>query len=174
MEKEARLILAQIDHVSGEILGYSVEKLQKLGARNVQLIPSITKKNRPGTLLIVDIPPEKEAAIAEFLASELKVSGYHRLHSTHVYQAVQFVKKNLIVSMNGSSRSYPCEIKVIGDPKNPLVSDVEHEFLVQVQEDLYKEFQKFVSLGELRALVDSGIHSPEPDIRIDLGNPSRK
>jgi uncharacterized protein (DUF111 family) len=38
MEKQSRLILAQVDHASGEVLGFAVERIMDHGALNVQLI----------------------------------------------------------------------------------------------------------------------------------------
>ena len=49
MEKKSRLILAQVDHLSGELLGFAIGRIMELGAGNVQLIPTITKKTGPGT-----------------------------------------------------------------------------------------------------------------------------
>lgn len=42
-----------IDHLSGETIGYLFEKLMKEGARDVAIVPIIMKKNRPGHLLKV-------------------------------------------------------------------------------------------------------------------------
>ena len=43
--KEAVLFLVQVDHLSGEILGDVVDSFYAAGAKNVQIISSITKKN---------------------------------------------------------------------------------------------------------------------------------
>ncbi len=70
-EGKARLILAQIDHVSGEITGFAIGKIMELGANNVQLIPTITKKNRPGSIIMIDVDAIHEEDIVRFLAGEL-------------------------------------------------------------------------------------------------------
>ena len=46
-ETDGRLILAQIDHLSGEELGALVEELCRIGLPGVQLSPSLTK-SAPG------------------------------------------------------------------------------------------------------------------------------
>jgi uncharacterized protein (DUF111 family) len=91
MEKKSRLILVQVDSVSGEVLSFAIGKLMELGANNVQLVPTITKKNRPGNIIIIDTDADKEKMVADFLAKELKVSGYHRIDTSHVFHKITFV-----------------------------------------------------------------------------------
>src|SRR4030067_1144435 len=109
--KEAQLIFAQVDHVSGAVTGFAIGKIMELGANNVQLTPTITKKNRPGNIIIIDSDAEHEGVISRFLASELKVSGYHKINTTHVFQKVSFLKKNLNIKANGGNRSFQFEVK---------------------------------------------------------------
>ena len=54
------LLLVQIDDRSGEVLGNALEELMSLGARNVQLLSSVTKKGRPGHVLLIDLEPAAE------------------------------------------------------------------------------------------------------------------
>lgn len=165
MERAACLMFVQVDHISGEVTGFAVGRIMELGARNVQLIPAITKKNRPGTIIIIDTDGEREEAIARFLAAELKVSGYHRLNTTHVHQNVSFLRKGLLVRRNGRSRSLDFTVKVVGDPAEPLSVDVEHDFLVEAQE-VMKEMGRHISLAELRTLVESKLNEPGDEITV--------
>jgi len=121
----------------------------------VQVIPSITKKNRPGNILIIDVPSEQEDRVARFLAQELKVSGYHRIDATHVFCQVAFLTKDLILSRNGSSLNLSCKVKVIGNPAAPLSLDIEHDALVSMQQAVQDGLGLAVSLIELRALIES-------------------
>ncbi|HSB33023.1 MAG TPA: nickel insertion protein [Nitrospirota bacterium] len=155
MEKKSRIILAQVDHLSGEVLGFAVEKIMACGARNVQLIPTITKKNRPGSILIIDTDKAGEEAVSRFLSQELKITGYHRVETNHVFQPVTFASKNLRVSRNGASSTFRCDIKVIGDPSSPLAMDIEHDGLVAVRESIEKDLDLRLSLNDLRAMIES-------------------
>jgi uncharacterized protein (DUF111 family) len=155
MEKRSRLLFAQVDHLSGEVLGFAIGKIMEQGACNVQVIPGITKKNRPGSILIIDVSPEQEDRIARFLAQELKVSGYHRIDATHVFCPVTFLTKNLTISRNGASMNLSCEVKVIGDPAAPLSLDIEHDALVSMQRAVQDGLGMTVSLVELRAMIES-------------------
>lgn len=167
MVKKAHLIFAQIDHVSGEITGFAIGKIMELGANNVQLIPTITKKNRPGYIIIIDTDAKHEKDIAKFLARELKISGYHRIGTNHIFHKVTFIKKNLKVNINGKSRSVLCEIKLIGDKSRPLSVDLEHDFLVKIQKLLTNKSNSFISLSELRTSIESKLTGSKDEIIIE-------
>jgi uncharacterized protein (DUF111 family) len=167
MKKNARLIFAQVDHVSGEVTGFAVGRIMELGAHNVQLIPTITKKNRPGNLILIDTDTEHEGEIAKFLASELKVSGYHRVNTTHIFQPVSFVRKNLIIKLNGKRKTFKFKIKIVGDPSEPLSVDIEHDFLVKVQEAL-SDLSYFISLNELRSMIESKLKESDNEITVEV------
>lgn len=154
-EKKSKLLLAQLDHVSGETLGFAIEMIMELGAYNVQLIPSITKKNRPGNIMLIDVESAKEGVISDFLARELKVSGYHRINTSHVFHKITFVRKRFGINVNGKNRRFQFEIKLTGDPSNPSSFDVEHSALVKVQKSVKGKSGAFIPLSELRAMVTS-------------------
>ncbi len=59
-----------VDDVTGEVIGYTIEKLIGLGALDVQAIPTVGKKGRPGQILQVLAPLGLEAKIAEVLMEE--------------------------------------------------------------------------------------------------------
>lgn len=168
MEKKSKLIFAQIDHITGEVLGFAMGKLMELGANNVQFIPTITKKNRPGNIIIIDIDPKDEDVMAEFLAKELKVPGYHRINTDHIFQNVSFSKKIINININGAIEKLQCEIRVVGDPTRPLSVGIEHDFLVKIQKLLNQKLSDFVSLTELRTIIESKLREPGDEITIEL------
>ena len=167
MKKKARLLFAQADHVSGEVTGFAVGRIMELGARNVQLISSVTKKNRPGNIIIIDTDDNHEEVIAQFLAKELKVSGYHRIDTTHIFQRVTFSRKNLVIPSKGKRRMVHCEIKIIGDPSSPLSIDVEHDALVKLQKVLRAQ-KKELSLSELKTEIESKLRTSGKEITLDV------
>jgi len=166
-KKKARLLFAQVDHVSGEVTGFAVGRLMDLGALNVQLISSITKKNRPGNIIIIDTDDEHEAAIAEFLARELKVSGYHRIDTLHVFQQVTFQKREIVVEVNGQKKTVACEVKIVGEPSRPLSIDVEHDALVALQK-LLKRQKREISLSELRTTIEAKLRTSKKKITLKI------
>ena len=168
MEKQSRLILAQVDHASGEVLGFSVEWIMEHGARNVQLIPTITKKNRPGHIILIDVDPAKEDIMAEFLAKELSVTGYHRIETTHVFKQVTFARKNLTVKVNGQIRTFECKVKLIGEPSRPMSVDVEHDFLVEVQNLVREKMGCQISLSDLRTSIESKLLESVNNVTLEI------
>ncbi len=161
LEKKASLILSQVDHLSGELLGFAIERIMEFGARNVQVIPTVTKKNRPGHLLIIDTDQESERSIAEFLLKELKISGYHRISTTHVFHKVSFSRRKLRLSKNGKSTSFECEVKIVGEASNPLSAEMGHDSLVKAQEIIKRDLDFLIPLSELRALIELKLKGAE-------------
>ena len=167
MKKKARLLFAQADHVSGEVTGFAVGRIMELGARNVQIIPSITKKNRPGNIIIIDTDDKHEGAISEFLARELRISGYHRIDTSHIFQRVTLSQKNIVIRTEGKRQTFRCEIKIIGDPSNPLSIDVEHDALVKLQKVLRAQ-KKELSLSELKTAIESKLRAFGKQITLEV------
>lgn len=155
MEKKAQLIIAQIDHLSGEMLGLAIDRLLEYGASNVQIIPTITKKNRPGNLLIVDAVQEQEEIIAGFLLKELQVTGYHRIETNHVFQRVGIITRQIHARKNNAGTAFSCEVKITGEPSEPLSVAIEHNALVNAQEIIKRDLDCCIALHELRALIES-------------------
>jgi len=169
MEKRSRLLFAQVDHLSGEVLGFALEKLMESGARNVQVIPSTTKKNRPGSILIIDTDEKQEEPIARFLMEELKISGYHRIDATHVFHRVSFLTKSLRLARNGATVDLCFPVKAIGEPPGPVALDVEHDTLVDMQRTVGNQLGVQIPLNELRSIVEAHLRDAD-SIIADLGS----
>lgn len=168
MKKKSKLLFVQVDHIPGEILGFAIGRLMELGANNVQLVPTITKRSRPGNIIVIDIDAKDETDIAEFLARELSVPGYHGIDTNHICQSISYTSKMLNIIVNGVSEKLECKIKRIGDPSRPLSVSVEHDFLVEVKDLLIKKFDRPIPLNELRALIECKIREPGDQIAIEL------
>jgi uncharacterized protein (TIGR00299 family) protein len=69
------LMETNIDDMSGEMLGYAVEKLLAAGAADVWLTPVQMKKNRPGVVLSVICAESEEEALAWIILRETSTLG---------------------------------------------------------------------------------------------------
>ncbi|MCW8131328.1 MAG: nickel pincer cofactor biosynthesis protein LarC [Planctomycetota bacterium] len=66
---------ANIDDATPEVLGYAMERLLEAGALDAFFTPVQMKKGRPGTLVTVVAPPEKQDAVLAVLFSETTTFG---------------------------------------------------------------------------------------------------
>ena len=64
-----------VDDVTGEMLGYTMERLFEAGAKDVSFVPVFMKKNRPGTLVKVLCDQGNVEKLAEILFMELGTFG---------------------------------------------------------------------------------------------------
>ena len=69
------LIETNIVDMTGEMLGYVMEKLLAQGAANVWLTPVQMKKDRPGVVLSVICAEAQEEALARLLLREMSTLG---------------------------------------------------------------------------------------------------
>ena len=100
------LLLVQIDDRSGEVLGHALDELMAMGARNVQLLSSHTKKGRPGNVLLIDLESELEPEVAVYLAAELGAWGYHVLEARHRHFDVERHERLVAVVCGGQRRRF--------------------------------------------------------------------
>ena len=70
LKDEIAVLETNIDDATGEILGYTIDKLLQEGAKDVSISPMVTKKNRPGQIVKViadqkDVPHLSRVLIDE-------------------------------------------------------------------------------------------------------------
>ena len=70
--------------MGGKDIAYVMTGLYEAGARNVNLVPSLTQKGRPGYLLIVDAPTQACPDIEKLLVTELGLLGWRLLTGQHI------------------------------------------------------------------------------------------
>lgn len=70
LQDQVIVLETNVDDVSGEILGYVVERMMTEGAKDVTILPTTTKKNRPGHLISVIAAPEDEQRLSQLLITE--------------------------------------------------------------------------------------------------------
>ncbi|MFX0106109.1 MAG: nickel pincer cofactor biosynthesis protein LarC [Candidatus Hodarchaeota archaeon] len=73
--EQVSVLETDVDDVSGEILGNIITKFEKEGILDIQVFPSITKKNRPGHLIKILCYPEHSFKLIEKLIHELGTLG---------------------------------------------------------------------------------------------------
>ncbi|MFX1519172.1 MAG: nickel pincer cofactor biosynthesis protein LarC [Promethearchaeota archaeon] len=74
-EDEIITLETNVDDVTGEVLGYTMNKLLHHGALDVSYLNTVTKKNRPGYLIKVITKPEDSLKLASILFEETGTLG---------------------------------------------------------------------------------------------------
>lgn len=74
-KQEISVLQTTIDDLNPEILAYAAEKLLAAGALDAWITPVIMKKGRPGSLLTVLCPPEKENELRQIIFAETTTLG---------------------------------------------------------------------------------------------------
>jgi uncharacterized protein (DUF111 family) len=167
MEKQGLLLLSQVDHLSGEEIGWMFDSLAIPGVRNRSLISTLTKKGRIGHLLLLDVDPEAEAEIASLLFDRLAVNGYHRIESSHVFQKTSVQQIDVKVRKGDKEISGRIRLKerVIGQSER---SCFESDDFFSLLQHVYDDLGAAISPMELRSRIEAGRNSQNDGIRISL------
>jgi uncharacterized protein (TIGR00299 family) protein len=73
--EQVTILETDVDDVSGEVLGHFIINLEKKDILDVQIFPSITKKNRPGHIIKILCYPEQVFDLIESIVHELGTLG---------------------------------------------------------------------------------------------------
>ncbi|MBN1153185.1 MAG: DUF111 family protein [Dehalococcoidia bacterium] len=153
------LLLAQVDHACGDIISSVMEQLTSAGARNVHLVPSLTKKGRPGYLLYVDVPADRLAEVEQLLALELGVLGWRILEAEHRTTASVGASIPVSVDFGEVREALNVPSKLLSLPEGFVLSSVEHDFCVRLQQRLREEHGVHVSLSVLKSSLVAAVQS---------------
>jgi len=75
IEEQIAVLETNVDDVSGEIVGHTVDKLLAEGAKDVSVIPMFTKKNRPGQIVKVVADRNDVQRLSRMLIEETGTLG---------------------------------------------------------------------------------------------------
>ena len=91
LEDSISMLETNVDDVSGEVLGYTLERLYEMGALDVQIQPTITKKGRPGHIISVMCRKEDTDILSGVLTTETGTLGIR----TGIVQKRQTLKREI-------------------------------------------------------------------------------
>ncbi|MCL2157238.1 MAG: nickel pincer cofactor biosynthesis protein LarC [Methanobrevibacter sp.] len=118
-----------IDHLSGETIGFLFEKLMNMGARDVAIVPIIMKKNRPGHLLKVISKKEDTDKLVSTIFRETGTLGIRVSKHTHRGLANRKII-SLDVDINGKVVKIRFKIACVND--EIISSRAEYEDLKKI------------------------------------------
>ena len=117
-EDKVSILETNLDNVTGELMGHIFKVLMKVGARDVSVIPTITKKNRPGYLLRVIAKPMDCDMISEVIIRETGTLGVRVIPYVH-----RNITSRKIVPLNVDINGKTFEIQIkVGMIGNEIIS----------------------------------------------------
>jgi len=147
-----KILETNVDDVSGEILGYLIEKIMKVGAKDISIYPGITKKGRPTNLISVICDDEKIEKITDILVLEtgtlgIRISDSNRLivsRTNHSF-SLTFEGKSFEINYKKSTYKEKTHFKIeFDDLKN--ISETLNKPIRDVELFLRKEIEKIEDL----------------------------
>ena len=140
-------VIAMSDNTTGETVGESIESLYDAGACNVQVISTITKKNRPGYMYVIDCDSSSVDRIEDILVTEVGTTGWHRMDSEHCYTELEYLTKKVKLVKDG--RTVVCDVRCKYSPNVPEKYRIERDSLDGLTERVRSELGASVSRQRL-------------------------
>lgn len=153
--KDSQVFLVQVDHLSGEQIGRSVDRFYRCGASNVQILSGVTKKNRPSWVILIDCRPEYREEIQKCIVDELNVGGWHEIKTIHYYFHDKKIRRPIKVVLKGSGVSFDAEIE--GKRFESGTVRPEHDGVSALQEAINTNYHEFVPYNILYHLIAAAL-----------------
>jgi uncharacterized protein (TIGR00299 family) protein len=112
------LIETNIDDLNGEIIGNLIEVLMREGARDVTIIPGITKKNRPVNIIRVLSDIAKTDSLIDKLFKETGTSGI-RINEIN---RITLERNIIIIKVTINHSKYDVKVKITKDSSNNIIN----------------------------------------------------
>jgi len=148
------LLMMCVDNVSGEVIPYLIETAIDRGAKNMHVVPAITKKGRPEYLLFVDVSEENLESVVGFLLAELGSLGYRILKDVHIPSDYEVEKTKVVLSSLGLPIEREVRIKVVRRKDGSiLTANLEYEDLRDLAES-FEGQEVQLPMMKLKSLIE--------------------
>jgi hypothetical protein len=162
-EEEGVILMFQVDHLSGEEMGWILEAERIPGLKNKHLISTLTKKGRPGYLLLLDVDPGLEAKAVGSVAEFLPVFGFHRFSTKHVFTKGISRVVSLVVHANGRRLEGTLHVRSFSSLQGGGRHFIESDDLAVLHRRIKKELNTSVSRIELKERIDARLKGSAGD-----------
>jgi uncharacterized protein (DUF111 family) len=149
---EMVILETNVDDVTGEVIGRTVELLMSQGARDVTITPVYMKKNRPGHVITVIAKREDAEDLAQVLIAETGTLGVREL------PVIRHITPRTggTIRLRIGGKSHPLRVKMAEDRRGRVVGGkVEYEDLRRISDTTG------ISLRELQRLAKPLLKSLE-------------
>ena len=145
---EIVVLETNLDDVTGEIIGYVVDKLLLEGARDVSIIPIFTKKNRPGQILKVITDKENVEHLSRLLIEETGSLGIR------MYQCERriLLRESIPIEVVIDGLREDVKVKVSRDREGKIVQlKPEYDDVKKLAEKTSKPLREIIGIVESKA-----------------------
>jgi uncharacterized protein (TIGR00299 family) protein len=115
---EVLLIETNLDDVTGETVGYTMELLLSAGAKDVSIIPIIEKKSRPGWIISIMAEEKDVDRLTEILTSETGTLGVR----TYPCHRRILTRENKKIQLNIEGEKHEVDVKIARDRLGNIVN----------------------------------------------------
>lgn len=129
-----QILETNLDDVSGEILGNTIEKIMNNGAKDVTVTSAITKKGRPTHLVSVICDSSKTNDLLELLFSEtgtlgIRIRTSDRVTLTRTIKSASVLVENKNFTVNyKTSPNQPSNFKIESDDIQKISNEIKKSF----------------------------------------------
>jgi len=148
LRDEVSVLETNIDDATGEIIGYTVDKLLREGAKDVSIIPMFTKKNRPGQILKVIADKEDVEHLSRILIDETGSLG------VRVYECERRIlaRDTIPIEVEVGDLKKTVNVKVARDSKGEIIRiKPEYDDAIELADETSKPLREILELIENRA-----------------------
>lgn len=150
--KKGVLLIVQSDNISGEMVGSVIEQLYGASASNVQVIPTITKKNRPSFIFLIDTKELNIHKIQEIILYEIGATGWHRLNTEHCHVAVEVLEK--VVEVLIGEIGFQFLIQAKWTPEDPDFYRPEYDCCMNLKQKILNTTGQNIPLKDLHRNIE--------------------
>jgi pyridinium-3,5-bisthiocarboxylic acid mononucleotide nickel chelatase len=148
LEEEITVLETNLDDVTGEIVGYSIDKLLAEGAKDVCIIPIFTKKNRPGQILRVVAAKKDSEHLSQIIMEETGTLGVRILTCERHVLNRELHQVDILINESKER----VNIKVVKDKKGTVIHiKPEYEDLKRIAEKNHKPLREIAEIATAKA-----------------------
>ena len=148
LEDEVAVLETNLDDATGEIIGYTIEKLLQAGAKDVSAIPMFTKKNRPGQILKIVADKKDARKLSRILIEETGTLGVRIC----LCQRLILERETLRIDIQLDSGTEQVKVKIAKDSSGAIVRiKPEYDDLKKIAEKTNKPLRQIAELAIIKA-----------------------
>ncbi len=148
LKDEIAVLETNLDDVTGEVMGYTFERLLLEGAKDVSIIPIFTKKNRPGQILCVIANQKDSEHLSRIIMEETGTLGVRVTNCERHILNRELHQVNIFIKETQES----VNVKVVKDGNGKVINvKPEYEDLKRIAEKNHVPLREVAETANAKA-----------------------